>query len=191
MAVIFDGVDIAGVLIDTRISETHKSNGTPTRYAIDGADPDINDQIVLDPREFTITGWISNIDGSGRAEGQRAAERHAAFHAMNRARNTVDVLTTHELYENVYPRTVSTTHEDLTTGAIEIAISFVQINQIGETNVPIPAAVVSDGNIESHGRSEAMAAPSEVDAGRKKAAVTEDSSTLYRILNNGEVRVDS
>ena len=184
----FGSVDVAGVLIDTRISESHRARSTATRFAIDGSDQDITDQIVLDPAEFTIVGWVSNIDESGVALGQRAAEAHAAFQSLNRNRERVDVLTTHVLYEQYVLTSVDTVHEGLTTGAIEVSLTFTEVPQIGETNVPIPASVVSDGEIDSYGRSEAMSAPSEIDAGRKVSRVTEDPVYAFSLSDFGVIQ---
>lgn len=162
--------EIAGILVDNRISENHVYEAEITRIPIDGADPDVSDHIVLSPDMITIEGWISNIDTPMvPATGERAKQALADFNKMIKDRALLDVQTYHLLYEKMALLKVEATHEDQTTGALKISCTFQQVNQVEAQILPIPASTVTDGTNEQQGRSEVAAAASEVNSGRKTA----------------------
>lgn len=170
--------EIAGILVDNRISESHVYEAEITRIPIDGADPDVSDHIVLSPDVVTIEAWISNIDAPGiPATGERAKQALADFNKMIKDRALLDIQTYHLLYEKMGLLKVEATHEDQATGAIKVTCTFQKVNQVEAQVLPIPAATVTSGTNEQQGRSEVEAASSEVNVGRKTSP--DAASTLY------------
>lgn len=175
--------EIAGVLVDNRISEEHTAEAEMTVFPIDGADPDVSEHIVLRPKEFTVTAWISNIDGNFiPAVGERAKQALIDLQLLRDERGLLEIVSYHIIYENMALISVSAVHEDTTTGALKISCSFQQVNPVQAELLPIPAPlVVEDPDNPDQGRGERYAAASEQDSGRK---TSQDSSILYSIVNN-------
>lgn len=175
--------NIAGVLVDNRISEQHVYEAEMTRIPIDGNDPDVSDHIVLSPDQVTIEAWISNIDApSVPATGERAKQAIADLNKLIKDRQLLDIQTYHVLYQKMGLIKVEISHEDAATGAIKIICTFMQANQVEAQILPIPEATVSDGTQEGHGRNEKTAAPSEENAGRKTSQ--DGQSVAYTIASD-------
>lgn len=175
--------NIAGVLVDNRLSEEHRAEAEMTQFPIDGAAPDVTEHVILAPKELTITAWISNIDGDGAlAVGDRAKTALADLIKLRDDRALLDVESYHLLYDNMVMISVAATHEDVQTGALKVVCGFKQANPVQAESLAIPAATVSEGEENpDHGRGERSAAASEENAGRK---TSNDSSVLFSIVNN-------
>ncbi len=174
--------EIAGVLVDNRLSEEHKAEAEMTRFPIEGGDPDVSDHVILTPKEITITAWISNIDGTNiPAVGERAKQALVDLQKLRDDRQLLDLVTYHIIYQNMVMISVVATHKDTLTGALEVSCKFQQNNPVAVELLPIPAPTVSEGNIDDHGRGERYSAASEQDSGRKTA---NDASVLFNLTNN-------
>jgi hypothetical protein len=176
--------EIAGVLVDNRLSEEHKAEAEMTRFPIEGGSPDVSDHVILSPKEISITAWVSNIDGVGiPAVGERAKQVLIDLQKLRDDRERLDLVTYHVIYQNMVLVSVTGTHQNTATGALEVTCVFQQNNEVAVELLPIPAETVSEADEnDDHGRGERSAATSEVDSGRK---TSNDSSILYRVANNG------
>lgn len=175
--------EIAGVLVDNRLSEKHTADAEMTVFPIDGADPDVSEHIILRPKELVITAWISNIDGNFiPAVGERAKQALVDLQTLRDDRQLLDIVSYHIIYEKMAMIGIEATHEDVTTGALQITCTFRQANPVQAQLLPIPAPLVAEasGNPD-HGRGERYAASSEENSGRKTSS---DSSIAYSLVNN-------
>lgn len=175
--------DIAGVLVDNRLSEEHKAEAEMTVFPVDGNRPDVSEHVILRPKELTITAWISNIDGNFiPAVGERAKQALADLQTLRDDRGLLDIVSYHIIYENMAMINVTAVHEQDLTGALQVTCTFRQANPVQAQLLPIPAPLVAeDSDNPDHGRGERYAAASEENSGRK---TSQDASTAWTIVNN-------
>lgn len=167
--------DIAGVLVDNRLSETHEASAEVTLFPVDGADPDVSEHVILTPAMITIEAWISNIDGPFiPALGERAKIALIDLQTLRKDRNLLEVVTYHVLYDSMVLVDVKAVHENTETGALKVTCTFQQINQVQSQLLPTPSATVSAGGGDQ-GRNEKPSASSEEDAGRKTSQDADSS----------------
>jgi hypothetical protein len=173
--------EIAGVLVDNRLSETHEATAEATLFPVDGASPDVTEHVILAPPKITIEAWISNIDGSFiPAIGERAKQALIDLQTLRIDRELLEVVTYHIIYEDMVLVEIKAVHENLETGALKVSCTFQQVNPVQSQLLPIPAETVSEGGGDQ-GRSEKPAASSEENSGRKTSQ--DGASTAYTVFN--------
>lgn len=161
---------IIGIGVSLRLSEIHNAEATITNQAIEDGSI-VTDHIISQPDKLEITAEISNADG-----GENSKTAWLAFKEQIKSRQLFDVLTTHELYNNMAIETISGDHSAPFKGMLQMKISFKKVNRAQLSIVQIPESQLATGI--------AKAGSSQVDGGRVDPIRQEDDRSLALQLTN-------
>ena len=164
--------ELIGVPIDLRLSEVHTAEATITETPVEDGSV-VTDHITLKPDVIEIVAEVSNFDGNGAASaGERAATALQQFKTALRSRTLFDVVTRHELYENMAFESMTADHSAPYKGKLGYKITFKQIDFAQLQFVAVPESRLQSGGANPVSKS----ASSEVEGGRQSADT--DSSIL-------------
>jgi hypothetical protein len=178
MATMFTGNQIlADIEFDAVTSEVHTMEATATQYAVDGGAV-VSDHVTVLPDGLEIRGGISNADG-----GERARTVLTELRRKLRARQRLDVLTTHELYSNMIFLGAHAENAGPFDGALTLRLSFQRVQTAVIETVAVPATLLKPKAGPAPNATDKTAAP-EQDGGRESAKEVQQS-TLQSILGIG------
>lgn len=179
MATLFSGKQIiADIEFDAITSEAHTMEATATQYAVDGGAM-VSDHVTVLPDGLEIRGGISNADG-----GERARTVIAELRRKLRARQRLDVLTTHELYSDMVFLGANAENAGPFDGALTLRLSFQRVQTATLETIAVPASLLTPkrGPVPSNTD---KTASTEQDAGRETAKEPKQS-TLHSIFGTGK-----
>lgn len=168
--------EVIGVDVDLRLSEIHAQEANVTDQPIEDGSL-VSDHIVLQPETVEITAEVSNFDGNNSVSlGERAKTAFQAFKTRLQSRELFDLVTHHELYENMALQSISADHSAPYQGRLLYRLSFKRVNttQLSIVRVPESQLLATGDNPV------AKTASSEVNRGRQDA--DEDSQVLQSSL---------
>ena len=178
MTTLFTGNQIiADIEFDAVTSEAHSMEATATQYAVDGGGK-VSDHVTVLPDSLEIRGGISNADG-----GERARTLIAELRRKLRARERLDVLTTHELYSDMVFLGANAENAGPFDGALTVRLSFQRVQTATLETVEVPASLLTP-KTGSAANATDKTASTEKDAGREPAKEAKQSS-LQSILGIG------
>ena len=176
--------ELAGVGIDTRLSENHVASAQVTRQVIEDGSQS-SDHIVLNPDTVEVLIEVSNVDKTDElivspagiaaqfgvqinpgGQGERARNAWAEFKRKIQSRELFEVVTDHELYTDMAIEYIAGDHAAPFRGRLIARIGFTKVDrtqltfvQVGEEQLDPEQA---DGTIPNP---IAKAASSQVDQG--------------------------
>ena len=179
MATMFAGSQIiADIEFDAVTSEAHSMEATATQYAVDG-NALVSDHVTVLPDSLEIRGGISNADG-----GERARTLIAELRRKLRARQRLDVLTTHELYSDMVFLGANAENAGPFDGALIVRLNFQRVQTATLETVEVPASMLIPKRGPAVNASDKTAS-TEKDAGRESSKEAKQSS-LHSILEIGQ-----
>ena len=178
MTTLFTGHQIiADIEFDAVTSEAHSMEATATQYAVDGGGK-VSDHVTVLPDGLEIRGGISNADG-----GERARTLIAELRRKLRARERLDVLTTHELYSDMVFLGANAENAGPFDGALTVRLSFQRVQTATLETIEVPASLLTPKTGNAANATDKTAS-TEKDAGREPAKEAKQSS-LQSILGIG------
>ena len=121
-AIVRKGVAIAGIQVSVKKSEAHTYTSQATELAMESG-ATVTDHVILKPVTLAVTVAMTNA-GDGRDAARDAFE---SFVEMRKAREPVEVIE-HSIYTNMVITSLTPTHSAPYKGALEIGITFQQVN---------------------------------------------------------------
>ena len=122
-AIVRKGVAIAGIQVSVKKSEAHTYTSQATELAMESG-ATVTDHVILKPVTLAVTVAMTNA-GDGADAARDAFE---SFVEMRKAREPVEVITEHAIYTNMVITSLTPTHSAPYKGALEIGITFQQVN---------------------------------------------------------------
>lgn len=151
--------DIIGIGVDLRLSENHKADAQITNQPIEDGSI-VSDHIILQPDVVEIIAEMSNFDSNNsQSIGERATTAWAEFKRAIQSRELFDVVTHHELYENMALESLGGEHVAPYTGKLALKLTFRKIDSTQLAVVAVPESQLASDV--------AKAGSSEVDGGRQ------------------------
>ena len=114
-AIVRKGVAIAGIQVSVKKSEAHTYTSQATELAMESG-ATVTDHVILKPVTLAVTVAMTNA-GDGR---EAARDTFESFVEMRKKREPVEVITEHT--------SLTPTHSAPYKGALEIGITFQQVN---------------------------------------------------------------
>lgn len=169
-----DSPDIIGVGVDLKLSETHKAEAQITNQPIEDGSI-VSDHIILQPDTVEIIAEMSNFDAAGsQSVGERASTVWAEFKTAIQARTLFELVTFHEIYENMALESLTGDHAAPYRGKLQLNLKFRRVDSTQLGVVAVPESQLAPDV--------AKQASTEVDGGRQ---TPKDVSGLTAILNAG------
>lgn len=180
MVTLFNGNQVmADVEFDAVTSEVHSFEASATQYAVDGG-ATISDHVTVLPDGLEIRGGVSNTDG-----GERAKTLLAELRRKVRAREPMEVLTTHELYSDLVLLGAIAENAGPFDGALTLRLTFQRVQTAVVQTQEVPASLLTPPSGGTTPNVTDKTASTEIDAGRE-AVKTPNQSTLQSILGIGQ-----
>ena len=122
-AIVRKGIAIAGIQVSVKKSEAHTYTSQATELAMESG-ATVTDHVILKPVTLAVTVAMTNA-GDGADAARDAFE---SFVEMRKTREPVEVITEHAIYTYMVITSLTPTHSAPYKGALEIGITFQQIN---------------------------------------------------------------
>ncbi|WAT31818.1 phage baseplate protein [Pseudomonas sp. GXZC] len=178
MATLFSGNQIiADIEFDAITAEVHSMEATASQYAVDGGAL-VSDHVTVLPDGLEIRGGISNADG-----GERARTVIGELRRKLRARERLEVLTTHELYSDMVFLGANAENAGPFDGALTVRLSFQRVQTATVQTIEVPASLLTPKRGAVPNATDKTAS-TEKDAGRETAKEAKQS-TLHSIFGAG------
>jgi hypothetical protein len=166
-----DTDDIIGVGVDLRLSEIHTAEAMVTNQPIEDGSI-VSDHIILQPETVEIIAEMSNFDGNNsQSLGERAATTWTQFKESLKARTLYDVVTQHELYEDMALESISGEHVAPFKGRMQLKLTFRKVESTQLAIIAVPESQLAPDV--------AKQASTEVDGGQQVAKTKENNSALF------------
>lgn len=163
--------DIIGIGVDLRLSEIHKAESTVTDQPIEDGSI-VSDHIILQPETVEILAEMSNFDGNdSQSVGERASTAWQDFKTQLKSRQLFDLVTYHELYEDMALVSLSGEHVSPYTGRMQLTLSFKKVDSTQLGFVAVPESILA-GDV-------AKTASSEIEGGPQVPVTEENNSALF------------
>lgn len=150
--------------IDVTVEENHSMTSQVTDNPVEGGST-INDHIINDPKQITLTGVVSNtpiaIFGIGSSE-SRTQDAFEALEELRDSRITFDLLTGFKLYRNCAFTDLQM--PKVRAGVLRFSAAFKQLTIVRTELATIPADAVEDPELASG-----------TDAGRQQTTAASDA----------------
>lgn len=152
--------------IDVTVEENHSMTSQITDNPVEGGSI-INDHIINDPKQVTLTGVVSNtpiaIFGLGSSD-NRTQDAFEALEQLRDSRTTFDLLTGFKLYENC--AFIDLQMPKVRAGVLRFSATFKQLSIVRTQLATIPAETVSPddptaASLQDAGRQQTAAASAE------------------------------
>ena len=170
--------ELIGVAIDLRLSEIHTAEAVVTETPVEDGSV-VTDHIVIKPDTVEIIAEVSNFDANGAAStGERVKTAWQQFKDALNSRQLFDVVTLHELYENMAFESLTGEHSAPYKGKMAYKITFKKVDFAQLQFVAVP-----ESNLQSDGANPvAKSGSSEVEGGRVDS--DRDSSILNQATDS-------
>ena len=122
-AIVRKGVAIAGIQVSVKKSEAHTYTSQATELAMESG-ATVTDHVILKPVTLAVT-VASTHPGDGREAAPGSVD---SLMVMRKKREPVEVITEHAIYTNMVITSLTPTHSAPYKGALEIGITFQQVN---------------------------------------------------------------
>ncbi|EBB5599876.1 phage baseplate protein [Citrobacter freundii] len=175
-----DGTNLASMTFDCVDNEQHHWSNTITEFPVEES-VNISDNIKPNPRELTLTGFISNTPISGLVDElvnftdrflngrKRTQDAYNQLKALSELKIPVTVTTRYEVYENMGLADVSIVRSAENGDALVVDLVFRQINIVSTQTGTVPEGIGKPG-AQSDNATKTRAG-SKVDAGKSTGKV--------------------
>lgn len=135
---------VGGITFDLILSENHSFGSTVTQFKIeDGSN--ISDHLQKETRSGSITGLITNFSiTDGLILSNKAQDVYEKLKELHNKQELVSIVSVMEVYNNVAVTSVTVPRDSATGEAIEVGLSFQEVQVVKLLEIQIEAAINLD-----------------------------------------------